>query len=99
MGRVVFSAAFQYNKQRFWKEDGCGHHIRHCNADWRVDFFQKDVNLFAGGGGIAFKVLTAAVLVVLVLVFVREYRANRRKSREEAEPQKKESPEDQDGLF
>ena len=61
--------------------------------------FQKDVNLFAGGWGIAFKVLTAAVLVVLVLVFVREYRANRRKSREEAEPQKEESPEDQDGLF
>ena len=64
-----------------------------------ADFFQKDVNLFAGGWGIAFKVLTAAVLVVLVLVFVREYRANRRKSREEAEPQKEESPEDQDGLF
>ena len=66
---------------------------------WLADLFQKDVNLFAGGWGIAFKVLTAAVLVVLVLVFVREYRANRRKSREEAEPQKEESPEDQDGLF
>lgn len=66
---------------------------------WLADVFQKDVNLFAGGWGIAFKVLTAAVLVVLVLVFVREYRANRRKSREEAEPQEKESPEDQDGLF
>ena len=67
---------------------------------WLVDFFQKDVNLFAGGWGIAFKVLTAAGAAwCWSLVFVREYRANRRKSREEAEPQKEESPEDQDGLF
>ena len=69
-------------------------------AGWLgADRLWPEVQVFGGAWGIAFRGVTAAVLAVLVVVFVREYRANRRKSREEAEPQKKESPEDQDGLF
>ena len=63
---------------------------------WLADFFQKDVNLFAGGWGIAFKVLTAAVLVVLVLVFVREYR---KKGKDDPEEKSKAEKKDDTGLF
>lgn len=51
-----------------------------------VDRIYPDAGAFAGGWGIAFRVLTAAVLVVLAVVFVKEYRKNRKSARgQEAE--------------
>lgn len=41
---------------------------------WLADGLLPEADLFAGGWGIAFKVITALVLVVLVAVFVKEYR-------------------------
>ena len=46
-----------------------------------VDRIYPDAGAFAGGWGIAFRVLTAAVLVVLAVVFVKEYRKNRKSAR------------------
>ncbi|MFR6278553.1 MAG: hypothetical protein ACLULM_06750 [Acutalibacter sp.] len=54
-----------------------------------------DAGAFAGGWGIAFRVLTAAALVVLAWCLSRS--TGNRKSREEAEPQKE--TQTTEGLF
>ena len=59
---------------------------------WIADALLPDMDLFAGGWGIAFKVLTAAMLVLLVVVFVKEFRKKGR----DAAP--KDPPKD-DGEF
>lgn len=41
---------------------------------WIANGLTPDLDLFAGVWGIVFKCLTAAVLVVLVIVFAKEYR-------------------------
>ena len=43
-------------------------------AWWLADLLLPEADLFAGWLGVAFKVLTGAVLAVLVAVFVLEYR-------------------------
>ena len=62
-----------------------------------------DADAFAGGWGIAFRVLTAAVLVVLAVVFVKEYRKNRKSARgqeaKELPAQEKDDTDDPEGLF
>ena len=59
---------------------------------WIADALLPDMDLFAGGWGIAFKVLTAAVLVLLVVVFVKEFRKKGR----DAAP--KDPPKDDGGF-
>lgn len=43
-------------------------------AWWLANALLPGANLFAGGWGIALKVITGAALLVLVLCFIREYR-------------------------
>ena len=67
-----------------------------------VDRIYPDAGAFAGGWGIAFRVLTAAVLVVLAVVFVKEYRKNRSARGQEAKElpaQEKDDTDDPEGLF
>ena len=54
---------------------------------WLADGLLPEADLFAGGWGIAFKVITALVLVVLVAVFVKEYRKKGRDPGEKERPQ------------
>ncbi len=68
-----------------------------------VDRIYPDAGAFAGGWGIAFRVLTAAVLVVLAVVFVKEDRKNRKSARgqeaKELPAQEKDDTDDPEGLF
>ena len=48
-----------------------------------VNNLSPDLELFSGAWGIAFRCLTGAVLVVLVVVFVREYRKKGRDAQEQ----------------
>lgn len=54
---------------------------------WLANGLLPEADLFAGGWGIAFKVITALVLVVLVAVFVKEYRKKGRDPGEKERPQ------------
>ena len=65
-----------------------------------VDRIYPDAGAFAGGWGIAFRVLTAAVLVVLAVVFVKEYRKSARgQEAKELPAQEKDDTDDPEGLF
>ena len=56
---------------------------------WLADALLPEVDLFAGGWGIALKCVTGAALVVLAYFFIREYRKKGKESGEE-KPGKKE---------
>ena len=47
-------------------------------AWWLADALLPEVDLFAGGWGIALRCISGASLVVLAVTFVREYRKNRK---------------------
>lgn len=51
---------------------------------WLADALLPEVDLFTGGWGIALRCVTGAALVVLAVVFVKEYR-RKKKEAEEAE--------------
>ena len=57
-------------------------------AWWLADALLPEVNLFAGGWGIALKCLSGAALVVLVICFLRNYQKVKRES--EKQPTSKE---------
>lgn len=42
---------------------------------WLADALLPDIDLFAGGWGIALKCITGAALLILTAAFVREYRS------------------------
>lgn len=48
-----------------------------------VNNLSPDLELFSGAWGLAFRCLTGAVLVVLVVVFAREYRKKGRDAQEQ----------------
>ncbi len=60
-------------------------------AGWlAADRLWPEVRVFGGAWGIAFRVVTAAVLAVLVVVFIREYRKKGKDaSSEKTEKEKK----------
>lgn len=47
-------------------------------AWWLADALLPEVDLFAGGWGIALRCISGAALAVLAVTFVREYRKNRK---------------------
>ena len=51
-------------------------------AWWLADALLPEVDLFAGGWGIALKVITGCALAVLAVVFAKEYRKKSREARE-----------------
>ena len=66
-------------------------------AGWLgADRLWPEVQVFGGAWGIAFRVVTAAVLAVLVVVFVREYR---KKGKDDPEEKPKAEKKDDTGLF
>ena len=66
-------------------------------AGWLgADRLWPEVQVFGGAWGIAFRVVTAAVLAVLVVVFVREYR---KKGKDDPEEKSKAEKKDDTGLF
>ena len=94
---LVIWGGFQYNRQRVTA------YFLVLGAWLLVDRIYPDAGAFAGGWGIAFRVLTAAVLVVLAVVFVKEYRKNRKSARgqeaKELPAQEKDDTDDPEGLF
>ena len=68
-----------------------------------VDRIYPAAGAFAGGCVIFFRVPPAEVLVVLAVVFVKEYRKNRKSARgqeaKELPAQEKDDPDDPEGLF
>ena len=73
---------------------GCYFLVR---AGWLgADRLWPEVQVFGGAWGIAFRVVTAAVLAVLVVVFVREYR---KKGKDDPEEKPKAEKKDDTGLF
>lgn len=66
-------------------------------AGWlAADRLWPEVQVFGGAWGIGFRVVTAAVLAVLVVVFVREYR---KKGKDASEDPPKGEKKDDTGLF
>lgn len=66
-------------------------------AGWLLaDQLMPQMKVFDGGWGIGFRVVTGVVLVVLVVVFIKEYR---KKGRDAEKPPAKKSQDKDDGLF
>lgn len=50
---------------------------------WLADALMPDLNMFAGGWGIALKCITGVALVILTVAFVKEYRKKGRDVKDE----------------
>ncbi len=55
---------------------------------WLIQGLMPETNPFAGGWGIAFRVITGVVLVLLVIVFVKEYRKKGRDVKDDSSAKK-----------
>ena len=87
---VMMLAAADPDFLPFQREQGVlcgGGYFLFLGGWWLADGLLPEADLFAGGWGIAFKVITALVLVVLVAVFVKEYRKKGRDPGEKERPQ------------
>ena len=55
---------------------------------WLIQGLMPETNPFAGGWRIAFRVITGVVLVLLVIVFVKEYRKKGRDVKDDSSAKK-----------